>query len=101
MIRAVKFWCEGSFQVLIKESDATRSRRGKSLSLGRLTSPAYFKKTQASKLGMPKASPSSSTNYQVLSNDAIFLLLHTSIFFLGASVYFVFLVLFAAILVGS
>ena len=47
---------------------------------------------------MPKASPSSSTNYQVLSNDAIFLLLHTSIFFLGASVC---LVLFAAILVGS
>ena len=45
---------------------------------------------------MPKASPSSSTNHQVLSNGAIFLLLHTSIFFLGASVC---LVLFAAILV--
>ena len=49
-------------------------------------------------LGMPKAFPSASTNHQVLSNDAIFLLLHTSIFFLGASVC---LVLFAAIFVGS
>jgi hypothetical protein len=86
MIKAVKFWCEGSFQVLIEENDATWSRRVKSLSLGRLTSPAYFKKTQASKLGDAQGIPSASTNHQVLSNDAIFLLLHTSIFFLGASV---------------
>ena len=50
-MKAVKFWCEGSFQVLIEENDATWSRRVKSWSLGRLTSPAYFKKTQASKLG--------------------------------------------------
>ena len=39
---------------------------------------------------MPKASPSSSTNYQVISNGAIFLLLHTSVLFLGASVCFCF-----------
>ena len=47
-------------------------------------------------LGMPKASPSLSTNYQVISNDTIFLLLHTSVLFLGASVCFSF-VLFAAL----
>ena len=48
----VEFWCEGSFQVLREEDDITRSRRAKSLSLGRLPwiSPAYFKKTQTSKL---------------------------------------------------
>ena len=34
--------------------------------------PATFKKTQASKLGMPKASPSSSTTYQVISSETIF-----------------------------
>ena len=51
MIRAIKFWCEGSFQVLIEENDTTWSWSVKSLSLERLTSPAYFKKTQASKLG--------------------------------------------------
>ena len=43
---------------------------------------------------MPKASPSASTNHQVLSNGAIFLLLHTSIFFLGASVCLVCLLLY-------
>ena len=57
MMKAVKFWCEGSFQVLIEENDATWSRRVKSLSLGRLTSPAYFKKTQASKLGDAQGIP--------------------------------------------
>ena len=45
---------------------------------------------------MPKASPSLSTNYQVISNDTIFLLLHTIVLFLGASVCFSF-VLFAAL----
>ena len=89
MIKAVKFWCEGSFQVLIEENDATWSRRGKSLSLGRLTSPAYFKKTQASNLGDAQGIPFFIYNYQVLSNDTIFLLLHASIFFLGAWVCFV------------
>ena len=34
--------------------------------------PAYLKNTQASKLGMPKASPSSSTKYQVISSETIF-----------------------------
>ena len=57
MMKAVKFWCEGSFQVLIEENDVTWSRRVKSLSLGRLTSPAYFKKTQASKLGDAQGIP--------------------------------------------
>ena len=77
------------FQVLIGENDATWSRRGKSLNLGRLTSQAYFKKTQASKLGDAQGIPLFIYNYQVHSNDAIFLLFHASIFFLGASVCFV------------
>ena len=57
MMKAVKFWCEGSFQVLIEENDATWSRRVKNLSLGRLTSPEYFKKTQASKSGDAQGIP--------------------------------------------
>ena len=57
IMKVVKFWCEGSFQVLIEENDVTWSRRVKSLSLGRLTSSAYFKKTQASKLGDAQGIP--------------------------------------------
>ena len=46
-------WCDGSFQGSREKDDIIGSRRVKSLSLGRLPwiSPAYFKKTQASKLG--------------------------------------------------
>ena len=45
-------------------------------------SPEYFKKTQASKLGMPKASSSSSTNYQVIYSETIFSFLHIICVFL-------------------
>ena len=85
MIKAVKFWCEGSFQMLIEENDATWSRRGKSLSLGGLPPQHISRRLKHLSLGIPFFI----YNYQVLSNDAIFLLLHTSIFFLGASVCFV------------
>ena len=52
--------------------------------------PANFKKTQASKLGMPKASPSSSTIYQVTSSETIFLFGHILYILLGASCIFIF-----------
>ena len=51
------------------------------------------KRYKRQSLGMPKASPSSSTKYQVIFLDAIFLLLHMLCVVLGASL-FQFLVLF-------
>ena len=50
------------------------------------------KRYKRQSLGMPKASPSSSTKYQVIFLDAIFLLLHMLCVVLGASL-FLFLVL--------
>ena len=55
------FWvlCGGSFQGSREEYDATWSRRVKALSLGmpRWFTPAYIKKTQASKLGDAQGIP--------------------------------------------
>jgi hypothetical protein len=54
-----RVWCGGSFQGSREEYDATRSRRVKALSLGmpRWFTPAYIKKTQASKLGDAQGIP--------------------------------------------
>ena len=52
--------------------------------------PAYFKKTQASKLGDAQGIPSSSTTYQVTSSETIFLFHHILCALLGASVCFYF-----------
>jgi hypothetical protein len=53
LMSLLEVWCGRSFQGSIEEDDILRSRRVKSLSLGmpRWFIPAYFKKTQASKLG--------------------------------------------------
>src|SRR5215218_10133165 len=55
----LEVWCEGSFQGSREEDDILRSRRMKSLSLGMPPwfIPAYFKKTQASKLGDAQGIP--------------------------------------------
>ena len=66
----------------------------KSSSLGMPMSPQeIFKRYKRQSLGMPKASPSSSTKYQVIFQYAIFLLLHILCVILGAS-QFLFLVFF-------
>ena len=66
----------------------------KSSSLGMPMSPQeIFKRYKRQSLGMPKASPSSSTKYQVIFQCAIFLLLHMICVVLGASL-FLFLVFF-------
>ena len=60
-------------------------------SLGMPMSPQdIFKKYKRQSLGMPKASPSSSTKHQVISPGTIFLSLHILCVILGASVVFVF-----------
>ena len=70
-----------------------RSRMYKSSSLGMPMSPQeIFKEYKLLSLGMPSI-PSSSTNYQVRFQCAIFLLLHMICVTLGASL-FLFLVLF-------
>ena len=70
----------------------------KSSSLGMPMSPQEIsKRFKRQSLGMPKASPSSSTKYQVIVLDAIFLLLHMLCVVLGASL-FLFLVLFCFVL---
>jgi hypothetical protein len=54
-----RVWCGGSFQGSREEDDTIWSRRVKSLSLGMPPwfIPAYFKKTQASKLGDAQGIP--------------------------------------------
>ena len=54
-----RVWCGGSFQGSREENDIIWSRRVKSLSLGMPPwfIPAYFKKTQASKLGDAQGIP--------------------------------------------
>ena len=64
-------------------------KKSEELKLGEAYLPQHIsRRLKHLSLGMSKASRSLSTNYQVLSNDAIFLLLRTSILFLGASVCF-------------
>jgi hypothetical protein len=66
----------------------------KSSSLGMPMSPLEIsKKYKRQSLGMPRGTPSSSTKYQVIFQDTIFLLLHMLCVFLGASLFFL-LVLF-------
>ena len=71
----------------------------KSSSLGMPMSPQeIFKRYKRQSLGMPKASPSSSTKYQVIFQYAIFLLLHILCVILGASL-FLFAVFFSFLFV--
>mgnify|MGYP006869196619 CR=1 FL=1 len=63
----------------------------KSSSLGMPMSPQEIsKRYKRQSLGMPKASPSSSTKYQVIFQDAIFLLLHMLCVVLRASLFLFF-----------
>jgi hypothetical protein len=63
----------------------------KSSSLGMPMSPQEIsKKDNRQSLGMPQGTPSSSTKYQVIFQDTIFLLLHMLYIFLGASLFFAF-----------
>jgi hypothetical protein len=71
-----------------------RWRLEKSSSLGMPMSPQEISKMYKCKsLGIPKAPPSSSTKYQVIFQDTIFLLLHILCVVLGAYL-FLFLVFF-------
>ena len=62
--------------------------------------PAISRRLKRLSLGMPKASPSSSTIYQVISSETIFLFGHILCTLLGTSVCFYFLLFFAISLVG-
>ena len=69
-------------------------KNGQKLKLGDAhVTPRIIQEVQASKLGDAGSIPSSSTNYQVLFQCAIFLLLYMICVILGASL-FLFLVLF-------
>ena len=59
LMRLLWVWCEGSFQGSREEDDIIWSRRVRSLSLGMPPwfIPAYFKKTQSSKLGDAQGIP--------------------------------------------
>jgi hypothetical protein len=62
---------------------------GKKLKLGDAHVTARnILEVQASKLGDAPSTPSSSTKYQVIFQDTIFLLLHMLCIFLGASLFF-------------
>ena len=68
-------------------------KKSEELKLGEAYLPSIFQEDS-------RASPSSSTNYQVISSETIFLFLHIICTFLGASVCFCFqfvFVLFAAL----
>jgi hypothetical protein len=67
---------------------------GKKLKLGDAhVTPRNIQEVQASKLGDAQGTPSSSTKYQVIFRDTIFLLLHMLCVILGLSL-FLFLVFF-------
>ena len=59
LMSLLEVWCEGSFQGSREENDILWSRGVKALSLGMPPwfTPAYFKKTQASKLGDAQGIP--------------------------------------------
>jgi hypothetical protein len=57
---------------------------GQNIKLGDALSPQEIsKKYKRQSLGMPRGTPSSSTKYQVIFQDTIFLLLHMLCAFLG------------------
>ena len=69
-------------------------KNGQKLKLGDAhVTPRNIQEDKRQSLGMPWASPSSSTKYQVIFLDAIFLLLHMLCVVLGTSL-FLFLVFF-------
>ena len=80
-----KFWSVG------REEWCNEMKYGQKLKLGDdHVTPRNIQEVQASKLGDARASPSSSTKYQVIFQCAIFLLLHILCAVLGASFVFVF-----------
>jgi hypothetical protein len=61
---------------------------GQKLNLGDTHyTPRNIQEVQASKLGMPRGTPSSSTKYQVIFQDTIFLLLYMLCVVLGVSLF--------------
>ena len=93
LMRLLWVWCEGSFQGSREEDDIIWSRRVKSLSLGmpRWFIPAYFKKTQASKLGDAQGIPFFIDNIiRFLPWNYIFIPSHLMCFFLERRFVFVF-----------
>jgi hypothetical protein len=63
-------------------------KNGQKLKLGDAhVTPRNIQEVQASKLGDAQGTPSSSTKYQVIFQDTIFLLLHMLCVFLGASLF--------------
>ena len=87
-----RVWCGGSFQGSREEDDILWSRRVKALSLGmpRWFTPAYIKKTQASKLGDAQGIPFFIDKLSGSSPETIFLFHHILCALLGASVCFCF-----------
>ena len=70
----MRFWCEGSFQVsgerMIWWDQEKWKAKAWGCSLG--TSQHISRRLKHLSLGMPKASPSSSTKYQVIPSETIF-----------------------------
>ena len=94
LIRIVLSFVWREFSSVGREEWCNKMKNGQKLKLGDAhVTPRNIQEVQASKLGDARASPSSSTNYQVLFQCAIFLLLHIICVILGASL-FLFLVLF-------
>ena len=95
--------CEEIFQVLrerMMKEDQEGTKAQASLGDAHVIPLQFSRSHKHLSLGMPKASPSSSNNYQVISSETIFLFLHIICTFLGASVCFCFqfvFVLFAAL----
>ena len=88
-----RVWCGGSFQGSREGDDTTWSRRVKALSLGmpRWFTPAYSKKTQASKLGDAQGIPFFIDNIiRFLPWNYIFIPSHLMCFFLERRFVFVF-----------
>jgi hypothetical protein len=74
-------------------------KNGQNLKLGDAhVTPRNIQEVQASKLGDAQGAPSSSTKYQVIFQDTIFLLLHMLCVVLGASLFFVFCFIFLFLL---
>ena len=70
----MSFWCEGSFQVS-RETMIWWDReewKAKAWGCPHGTSQHISRRLKHLSLGMPKASPSSSTKYQVISSETIF-----------------------------
>ena len=89
LIRIVLSFVWRKFSSVGREEWCNEMKNGQKLKLGDAhVTPRNIQKIQASKLGVVQGIPSSSTNYQVLFQCAIFLLLHMICVILGASLFF-------------